>query len=340
MTRKIAVPVYGRDLLCGLSRDWFSDCLVFCAPEAWETAKDRFPAAPRAVAVPRSMERAVIEEQIRGLPAASAVFGIGGGSALDAAKMYSILTGARIALVPSAMSVDAGFCRAVGVRAGGRVRYVGDAPAEVLLVDYDLIERAPPALNRAGVGDVLSIFTALWDWRLAHETLGERLDEHVFNASRGLLDRLFEGAAGVAACNEAGIRLLSDLYAAEVRLCEEFGSSRPEEGSEHYFAYCLEAMTRRPFIHGQIVSLGVVLAALHQEQPIELLLGKLAEFKVLFRPEDIGVTHLEIEQALLRLPSYLDEEKQLPYGIFHHKGMDGETARSLMASFERVAGQG
>ena len=53
-----------------------------------------------------------------------------------------------------------------------------------------------------------------------------------------------------------GIRALVELFWSEVVLCYKAGSSRPEEGSEHFWAYNLEFRTGRSFAHGDLIALG------------------------------------------------------------------------------------
>ena len=47
-----------------------------------------------------------------------------------------------------------------------------------------------------------------------------------------------------AAGTGRGLKCLYDCLAMEVQLCNQIGHARPEEGSEHYFAYCAEAVHR------------------------------------------------------------------------------------------------
>ena len=61
----------------------------------------------------------------------------------------------------------------------GNARPFLEASGGGLLVDFDLLSSAPPALNRAGAGDILSIFTALRDWQNAASRQGEPYDEDV-----------------------------------------------------------------------------------------------------------------------------------------------------------------
>ena len=64
------------------------------------------------------------------------------------------------------------------MREGDRVKYVGDASTVLrhILIDYDLLQGAPAVLNAAGAGDILSCFTALWDWERSSKELKEDYD--------------------------------------------------------------------------------------------------------------------------------------------------------------------
>lgn len=333
---KQALPTYGERLLETLDDQYFKRCAVFCAPEAWEFLQQDFPVVPEAVVVPESMEQDVITERINSMPKASTIFGIGGGSACDAAKMAAWMTGAKLVLMPSVMSVDAAFTSAVGIRFEHHVRYIGDIYPEHLLIDFDLLKHSPRRLNLAGIGDILSIFTALYDWKLAADTVGESYNEEIANDSRVLLNTLLVHSDAIKACENEGLNLISELYVAEVALCERHGDSRPEEGSEHYFAYCLESITHKPYIHGELIALAILLTALYQGQDVAEIARFLKTTGVAYAPEQIGVTEKEIRNTLLMLPEFLESETQLPYGIYHHKGMDIDRADDLINKLKKL----
>ena len=87
--RKQAVPTYGEKLLSTLDASYFDNCGVICAQEAWDLVKDEFPATPVVVMVPETMEQSLLEAQIRRAPGGVKTwFGIGGGSACDAATRW------------------------------------------------------------------------------------------------------------------------------------------------------------------------------------------------------------------------------------------------------------
>ncbi|MBM4396684.1 MAG: iron-containing alcohol dehydrogenase [Deltaproteobacteria bacterium] len=330
---RVAIPTYGRDLLRGLPPELLRRPIVLTQPEPWALVSAGFPADRTRLHRVETMEQAVVDGVTAGLGDGSAVFGIGGGSALDHAKYVAWKRGLPLVLVPTILSVDAAYTKAIGVREGGRVRYVGAVYPDHLLIDYGLLQAADPILNRAGVGDILSIFTAIWDWREAGARLGEPYDAGVAAESRALLDRLFEGAAGIGCCSDAGLHLLSELYVGEVRLCELVGNARPEEGSEHYVAYCLEHRTGRHYLHGALVGMGVLLAGAYQGQDVGPVKRFLSDVRLDSSYRAVGTTADEVRSCLLGMGDYVAHESQLLPGVFHFRGgISAADAGAVMAA--------
>lgn len=316
---RVARPTFGRDLLAALPRELFPGAVVYTQPEPWALVREAFPRDTRVVFVD-SMEHARVRERAAAAATAPAVFGVGGGSALDQAKYTAWGSAARLVLVPTILSVDAAFTKAVGVREGGRVRYVGEVFSEYLLVDTDLVRAAPPDLNRAGLGDLLSIFTALWDWQEVGAAGGEPYFPEIAAASAALLERLLAAPAELRNVTDAGLRLLAEGFVEEVRLCEMVGTSRPEEGSEHYLAYALEARTGRAYLHGRLVALCVLLAGAAQGRDVSPLRRFLDDAGLDWRPAAVGTTRDELRAVLGSIGDYVAAEPQLLPGIFHRRG--------------------
>lgn len=329
---RVARPTYGRDLLRTLPAAILDRPIVLTQPEPWDLVKDAFPADRTQVHFVATMEHSVVQQVTDGFAGGSAVFGIGGGSALDHAKFTAWKTGLPLVLVPSILSVDAAYTKAIGIREGSRVRYVGAMFPDHFLVDYGILQAADPLLNRAGVGDILSIFTALWDWREAGARLGEPYFPEIADESRALLQRMFDGAVEIGKCSEEGLHLLSELYVGEVRLCEMVGNARPEEGSEHYIAYCLEHQTRRHYLHGALVGMGVLLGGAYQGQDIEPVRRFLADVQLPCTYAAVGTTAAEVRACLLALGDYVKAESQLLPGVFHFRnGIPADQADRVMA---------
>jgi len=318
---------FGRGLLAGASVDW-GDALVLTMPEPWEVARPTIPWPPHHVHYVASMDRQVVECTEAELPQAGTVLGLGGGMALDMAKYVAWRRGLDPVLVPSIASVDACVTNTIAVRDEGKVRYVGFVAPQVVLADFDLMQSAPPHLNRAGIGDILSIHTALWDWQAA---AGRGLIAHDADVARqtaALVDQLESRAGEVRAVTGDALRWLIEAYAAENALCLQVGHARPEEGSEHFFAYNVEHRTGRGYVHGELVGLGILLMARLQGNEPARVERILETTGVRFQPRDLGLSQSEVEGALLTLREYVEAE-ELAYSVINERMLDGTVAEEI-----------
>ena len=110
----------------------------------------------------------VIEAAARAAEGGDAVVAVGGGTICDIAKLAAERAGARaLVLVQTAASVDGYTDNVSVILRGGVKRTVPSRWPDVVVSDAETIAGAPPAMNRAGYGEVTSMFTAPADWRLA-----------------------------------------------------------------------------------------------------------------------------------------------------------------------------
>lgn len=244
------------------------------------------------------------------------VYSIGGGLAVDAAKYMSNALGLPLVALPTALSVDAFLTWSSAVRHLGCVQYIETKPPDRLIIDVDVLAIAPVGIRAAGICDVLSISTGLWDWEFAAEKgknpEGMELIPWVADAAQAILDGALGCAEAAGAGDEEGLKELMDCLALEVQLCNQIGHSRPEEGSEHYFAYSVENLTGKGLPHANLVGPGILLMAEFQDQETQALEEALKACHVPLEniPEDV------IGATLKGLPRYV-REHELPYGIAH-----------------------
>lgn len=304
--------------------------IILTQPEAWEAAREQFRDADSSrVIYLRSLECAQLMVMELALPTAELVMGIGGGQAMDAAKYVAWQRRLPLILAPTIVSVDAAVTNTIAVREGQRVRYIGFVVADAIPVDFAVIRQAPASLNRAGIGDLLSIHTALWDWRYA----GQNVDEAVAQQAASILAELDARAASIAACEDEALRFIMQSYVQANTLCLQVGSSQPEEGSEHFLGYNLEYITRRGYVHGQLICLCVYAMARLQDNRPQWVLSLIERAGCPWRLHDLGISRQDFVQALLTLQAYAQTER-FPASVIAQRPITREFAEQLARECE------
>jgi len=241
------------------------------------------------------------------------VIGMGGGSAIDTAKYVAEATGLPLLQIPTIISVDAAFTAPYGYRDGSRVRYAGNLRPVEVICDPDLIRRAPVALNRAGVGDLLSCHTGMFDWRLAVE--GGRgevpWNEDAAALGRRVLDEMEAAAPEVHAVSEAGVRWLARVHRDVGAGCASYGA-RFEEGSEHFLAYVFEWLTNEHRVHGELISFCALAMSFVQDNDPELVVRLVRGTGVDARPSHLGISRELFGRMFTELPGYVAREDLWP----------------------------
>jgi glycerol-1-phosphate dehydrogenase [NAD(P)+] len=247
---------------------------------------------------------------------AQVCYAVGGGLAADAGKYLSARLGLPLVCVPTALTVDAFFTWASGVRQDGCVVYLETQIPGLVLVDFDVLCAAPPHLRAAGITDVLSIATGVWDWKLAEDRQRNPPNMAYLPWAAVLAKDILESALDCAAAagrgDPAGLKQLLDCLCLEVQLCNLIGHARPEEGSEHYFAYALENLAGKGLPHGDLVGPGILHMAQRQGQDTTRLEAALRACQVPLDHVQPGM----IAETLRILPDYV-RNHALPYGIAH-----------------------
>ena len=238
--------------------------LVVTMPDLWPRFAGEFDDGLAGPLLVGSLERAELDRIVADLPPFASVIGLGGGQALDLAKYAAWTRRTPLFQVPTVMSVNAAWAHRAAVRVDGVVRYVAWAVPEAVYVDFDVIRSAPIHLNRSGVGDILCYHTGHWDWRMARDRgrVEPRwpYDERLVTEAEVALQRVVDHAQAIHDVTDEGLRALAESLRWGGAAFHNAGwNPRHIEGAEHFVFYVLEHMTGRPFIHGQIVCLGVLL---------------------------------------------------------------------------------
>lgn len=244
------------------------------------------------------------------------IYAVGGGLPHDAAKYMGFRKDLPVISIPTALSVDAFFTWASGIREEGGVRYIETKVPDEMVLDLNVIARAPVGIRAAGIADVFSIATGSWDWEFAHERgmnpEGMRFIPSICSMAKDILELALDCAASAGAGDTGGLKQLLDCLALEVQLTNQIGHARPEEGSEHYFAYAVENLCGHGRPHGDLLGPGILLMMAAQGQDYYRVKKGLVSAGV-----PLGkIAAQDIHLTLLNLPGYCRKHK-LPYSKAH-----------------------
>jgi glycerol-1-phosphate dehydrogenase [NAD(P)+] len=198
-------------------------------------------------------------------PNADAIIGFGGGKALDVAKYIAFLSRVPYLAVPTSLSND-GFCSPQSsLTVGGRRRSLPSAVPFGVILDTAVCLNAPEILWHSGVGDLVSKFTAVIDWKMAFHATGALVDDFAALLSDASVYQFLAWPRH----DQEGIKLLGTallLNGIAMSIC---ASSRPASGSEHLISHALDDISKRPRPHGLQVGVATYLISLLQAQNVE-----------------------------------------------------------------------
>jgi glycerol-1-phosphate dehydrogenase [NAD(P)+] len=209
------------------------------------------------------------------------------------------------------------------------VSYQGFIEADRIVLDVDLVRTAPARLNRAGIGDLLSIHTALWDWASGGRVGAARFDEGVAQLAAAVLGTVDALADEIASVTEEALKAMLVGYADINDMTVASGHAQMEEGSEHYLGYFLEKLTGRAFVHGEIVALGTVLMSRLQGNDPARAQGIADRSGVEWRPAQLRLSRRELTDALRGLQEFV-EQSGLPHSVVNERPLDGPTLAELV----------
>ena len=325
--------VYGEEILRD-ELDRLDAYAVITSRTPWALHAARLPKRPVAVVMSETLERSELETISGQVPRGARIVGLGGGAVIDAAKYFAYLRGEGVMLAPTVSSSNGPFSDWISVRRNGRPDGFRDLDLpRRIVVDYALIERAQERVNRAGYGDLLPLQTTLNDWRIAAAaSRGTPVDAGIEAAATELMRQAIASAREIGALGRGGIERLMRLTEASTALMLAHGDHPINAGSEHLFAWTLESLTGRHFLHGEIVALGIVISSYLQQRDHSRLRTALDEAGVMHRPAQLGLEWDEIERTLLCVGAYNREVRR--YNTIYD---DMEWTPALLGELREVA---
>lgn len=192
------------------------------------------------------------------------VIGIGGGRSIDIAKLASLRRDLPFLSVPTAASHD-GICSAqASITINGETTSISAHSPMAIIADTSIISNAPARLLSAGCGDIISNYTALLDWQLAHRLRNEEYSEYAAALSDMTAKMVVAQAPTIRPGLEESARVVVKALISSGVAMSIAGSSRPASGSEHKFAHAINRIAPGRALHGELCGIGtIVMMYLH-----------------------------------------------------------------------------
>lgn len=302
----------------------------------WKVTSEKIGGSPEAVIFIETMEEEWLDKMCEKLPVCDTVVGVGGGMAIDAAKYVSWKKGIRLVSIPTILSVDAFTTPAAGIRRNHEVLYVGQASPDPLVIDFGIIRTAPPELNIAGIGDLLSMHTASYDWTYAN---AKGKSEYTFSKEAidkadKILNMLYGVLGDIKDNTDKGLMAIVEGYIDLNTICLPAGHFRVEEGSEHYLFYELEERLKRPFVHGYIVGMGIYLMSQLQNNRFSFIRDVMDEVALPYHPSILDIHRNDLIDSLLNLKKYVATRPKLWYTVINDSNITREWAEDAVKGLQ------
>ena len=303
--------VIGRNLLGEINHVAHEPFVVITMEDLWPIYKSNFDPSTKVIFV-ESTEKKWLDNLINKLGNYCSIIGLGGGQAIDSAKYFSWKMNKPFFQFPTSLSVDAVFGHRSAVRIENVVRYVGWSVPECVFIDLDIIKSAPIKINTAGIGDILCFITGVMDWQYARDS--DQLekqweyDEELANTSLIKAQTVIDEYQEIKEMTDKGIKIMIDaLKWGGSSYCNSGWNPRHIEGVEHLIFYSLEYHTKKTFLHGQAVCLGIVIGCMMHKKRNEELKNIIKKIGVDINPKSMNIGWDEVKHSLVNLKDFVEK---------------------------------
>jgi glycerol-1-phosphate dehydrogenase [NAD(P)+] len=241
--------------------------------------------------------------------------GVGGGKAIDIAKMASDEVDVGFISVPTAASHDGIVSGRGSVPDEGTRHSVAAEPPLGVVADTEILADAPWELTTAGCADIISNYTAVKDWRLANRLRNVEYSHYSAALAEMTAELLVERADSIRpGLEESAWMVVKALVSSGVAMSIA-GSSRPASGAEHLFSHQLDRIAPGKALHGHQVGVGSIIMMYLHGDDWEGVRDALETLGAPTTAADLGISDDEVIEALTTAHEIRDRYTILGQGM-------------------------
>ncbi len=226
------------------------------------------------------------------------LLGVGGGTKIDAAKLSSARQGIPFISVPTTLSHDGIASPLASVKGFDKPYSIMAQAPLAIIADTDIIAQAPWRSVISGCGDVIAKFTAVKDWKLAHDEKNEYYGEYAASLALMSTKLVIQNAELIKPGNNKGLRMLLEALISCGVAMSIAGSSRPCSGAEHLFSHALDMVDSPHGMHGEQCGVGSVLTAYLHKANWRRIRDTLRQIGAPTTARELGVDDQDVVKAL------------------------------------------
>ena len=197
------------------------------------------------------------------------VIGVGGTSVLDIVKLSAERRHAPYMLFSTGLANSGIVSKTASIYEARRKESFPVRVADAVVVDLAVVSAAPAWMFGAGFGDLVIEATAIKDWQLGRDEVGEEYCESIGDLEIECLDEVLGNIDSISSRTPIGVECLVDALVVAGLGMAMWGSSRPSSGSEHMWSHWLEHYAEENNLpqgrHGEQVGMGTLLMAKYHE---------------------------------------------------------------------------
>jgi glycerol-1-phosphate dehydrogenase [NAD(P)+] len=292
----------------------------FSPPASVEVSEASFGAVDSVVARAREAD-------------ATFLVALGGGKPIDTAKMAADRLGCPFVSVPTTASHDGIVSGRSSIPEGDTRHSVAADPPVAVVADTAVLAESPWELTTAGCADIISNYTAVKDWQLAHRLKNVEYSEYAGALSEMTAEMLVEAAESIKpGLEESSWIVMKALVSSGVAMSIA-GSSRPASGAEHLFSHQLDRLCPGVALHGHQVGVGSILAAYLHEGERGQWRGIQRALSSLGAPttaEELGIDEETLIEALTTAHEIRDRYTILGDGVSEAAALEAATVTGVV----------
>jgi len=278
-----------------------------------------------AIFLAEEINVAIIKDAERAAAGVDFLIGVGGGRVIDTAKIVSYNIDRPFISIPTAASHDGiASARASVPTIEGHASLEAQPPMAIV-ADTGIIASAPHRLLAAGCADVISNYTAILDWELAHRVKGEPMSEYAITLSKMTAEILVKDAHLIKPHQEQSAWIVIKALVSSGVAMSIAGSSRPASGGEHKFSHALDKLAPGKALHGESCGIGTIISMYLHGGDWRAIRTSLKIIGAPTTPADLGIEDSVAVEALLMAKTIRPER----FTIFD-MGLTRESAEKLV----------